>query len=279
MKVVISAGGKGTRLLPATKELPKEMLPILIKEEGRLVLKPIMQHIFEELFEIGFREFCFIVGRGKRAIEDHFTSDYDLLNELQETNKEKIADIMEKLYRQIDNSLIITINQPKPIGFGDAIYRARVFTKGEPFILHAGDDIILSKNNDHINRLIHIHDKYSSDVTFFVEEINDPRQYGVIGGVEVEDGIYKVLNVVEKPTQPHSNLAIIAIYIFNPCIYEAIKLTQPDHNHEIQLADALNILLDQKKVLYAIKLRPDEKRIDIGTPESYLKMLKTTGSQ
>jgi len=276
-KAVIPAAGKGTRLLPVTKEIPKEMLPIFCRDLNKnLLLKPMLQQVFEELYSFGIREFCFIVGRGKRAIEDHFTSNYDLTEDLRKRKKDNLAAMMEAFYKKIDDSTIVLINQPNSIGFGDAVYRAKIFTQGEPFILHAGDDLILSERNNHIKKLVSAFDNYSADIIFYVENVEDPRQYGVIKGNEVNQNLIRVTEIIEKPLIPPSNLAIIALYVFNPLIYEAIEKIKPDEKGELQLADALQVMLTEGRRVFALKLESHEKRVDIGTPKTYLEMLKTT---
>jgi len=274
-KAVIPAGGLGTRLLPVTKELPKEMMPIFIKDKkGRILFKPIMQQIYEELYDYGIRDFCFIVRPGKRAISDYFTSDYQFSDELKTQNKEDLAEILNSFYKKIDNSSICFVNQPKPIGFGDAVYRAKPITGNEPFFLHAGDDFIISKNNRHLEEITKTFSKYNSDATFFVEEVEDPRNYGVITGKEIEKNVILVTDLVEKPLVPPSKLAVIAIYIFKPNIYNALEKVKPDIDGQIQLATALQLMIEDGKELIAIKLQKGEKRIDIGTPQSYLNSLK-----
>jgi len=274
MKVVIPAAGLGTRLLPVTKEIPKEMLPIFIKNSnGKTEVKPAIQLIFEELFDFGCREFCFIVGRGKRALEDHFSTDYNFVRQLKEKNKDDIAGHIEEFYRKIDDSTIVYINQPKPMGFGDAVYRAKVFTQNEPFIMHAGDDVIMSHKNDHFRRLEKSFQELDADAIFFVEEMADPREYGVIQGDEVSKNLYKIKEVFEKPKKPPTNLASIAVYMLKPIIYKALENVQPDINSEIQFADAIKTLLDWDCKVYAIKINKDEKRLDIGNPNSYMKVL------
>lgn len=275
-KAVIPAAGLGTRLLPITKELPKEMLPIVaLMKNGQPCLKPMLQTIFEQLYDSGFREFAFIVGRGKRAIEDHFSPDENFIQNLEDKNKEDLACELEGFYSKINNSTLVFINQPKPKGFGDAVNRAAIFTGNENFLMQAGDDLIISKNNNHLKRAVQIFEKYDADTLFLVEEVQDPRAYGVITGEEVKPGVFQVTNIIEKPRKPPSNLAIIALYIFKPIIYKAISEVQPDKNGEIQLADALKILLEGDCKVYGLKLNPAEKRVDIGTAESYLAMLKS----
>jgi len=275
-KVVIPAAGFGSRLLPMTKELPKEMLPVFVFDnEGQLYLKPMIQMIFEQFYDIGFREFEFIVGRGKRAIEDHFTCDEDFLEILKANKKFEIEARLSNFYSKVNNSSIVFVNQPKPKGFGDAIYRAWSFTKNEPFLMQAGDDIVISKNSKHIMNLIDVFEKYKADAAFLVEPIENPSKYGVILGKEVESNVIKVEKVFEKPKNPPSNLASIAVYAFQPSIYKAIENVKPDNNGEIQLADAIQGLLDSNRNVYALKLQSTERRIDVGTPESYLESIKS----
>jgi UTP--glucose-1-phosphate uridylyltransferase len=275
-KAVIPAAGLGTRLLPITKEMPKEMLPIVaLMRNGQPCLKPMLQAIFEQLYDASFREFAFIVGRGKRAIEDHFSPDEDFIHNLEDKNKEDLACELQEFYNKINNSTIVFINQPKPKGFGDAVNRAAIFTGNQNFLMQAGDDLILSRSNSHLIRAIQIFEKYNADTLFLVEEVQDPGNYGVITGKEIKPGIFQVTSIVEKPKKPPSNLAIIALYFFKPVIYEAISEVEPDKNGEIQLADALKILVEWNCKVYGLKLGPAEKRVDIGTVESYLTVLKS----
>jgi len=275
MKVVIPAAGLGTRLLPITKELPKEMLPLFFKgKDDKVHLKPMLQAIFEQLYAEGFREFGFIVGRGKRAIEDHFTPDYDFVEYLKNKNKQELSGELQEFYRKISDSTIVFINQPKPKGFADAVYQAKIFTQNEPFLMHAGDDFVFSRNNRHLKRLMKIFEQRNADVAFLVEEVEDPQKYGVVIGKEVKPYLFEVENVIEKPKKPISKLAVIALYVFKPVIYEGIEKAKPDERGEMQLADAIQALLKRQCKIYALKLRPGERRIDIGTPETYLETLK-----
>jgi UTP--glucose-1-phosphate uridylyltransferase len=275
-KAVIPAAGLGTRLLPITKELPKEMLPIVAPmKNGQLCLKPMLQAIFEQLYSTGFREFAFIVGKGKRAIEDHFTPDEDFIRYLKTKNKENLAQELQDFYDKINNSNILFINQPKPKGFGDAVARASIFTGNEKFLMQAGDDLIISKNNNHLKRAIEAFEKYGADTLFLVEEVPDPRNYGVMTGEEIKSNLFQVTSIIEKPKKPPSNLAIVALYIFKPAIYKAINDVKPDKNGEIQLADALKLLIEWNCKVYGLKLNSSEKRVDIGTAESYIAMLKS----
>ena len=274
-KVVIPAAGLGTRLLPMTKEFPKEMLPLFFKgKDDKVHLKPMLQAIFEQLYDEGFREFGFIVGRGKRAIEDHFTPDYSFVEYLKNKNKPELAGELQEFYRKISDSTMVFINQPKPEGFADAVYQAKIFTQNEPFLMHAGDDFVFSRNNRHLKRLIKIFEQRNADVSFLVEEVEDPRKYGVMIGNEIKPYVFKVRSVIEKPKKPPSNLAVIALYIFKPIIYEAIEKIKPDKSGEIQLTNAIQLLLNWGSEAYALKLRPGERRVDIGIPETYLETLR-----
>ena len=276
-KAVIPAAGLGTRLLPITKELPKEMLPVVaLSKKGELCLKPMLQAVFEQLYGADFREFAFIVGRGKRAIEDHFSPDESFIQNLRNKNKKSPAEELQEFYEKINNSSIVFINQPKPKGFGDAVGRAALFTGEEKFLIQAGDDLIISKNNNHLKRAAKTFEEYDADAIFLLEEVSDPRKYGVITGKEIKPGIFKVASIIEKPLMPLSNLAIVALYIFKPIIYEAIKKVKPDKNGEIQLTDALKLLVAWNCQVYGLKLKSNERRIDIGTAESYLEMLRST---
>lgn len=274
MKVVIPAAGLGTRLLPATKEFPKEMLPLFLKQNNEICLKPMLQAVFEQLYVFGFREFGIIVGRGKRAIEDHFMVDKNFVEYLKNGNKAMLADRLLNFYEKLNNSAIFFINQPEPKGFGDAVYRAKTFTGNEPFLVHAGDDLILSPENDYLRRLMITFKDYQADALFLVEEVEDPRKYGVIVGDEVKSGVFKVKEVYEKPLKPLSNLAIVAIYIFKPTIHRAIEKTAPNISGEVQLTDAISLLLKWQCAVYAVRLKENEERIDIGSPETYLETLK-----
>jgi len=275
LKAVITAAGLGTRLLPATKEMPKEMLPLFtLSSVGLITLKPVIQIVFESLYNAGIRDFCFVVGRGKRVLEDYFTPDYSFDKLLRTRGLVNKAEELLEFYKAIESSRIFFVNQPEPKGFGDAVLRAKAFVSNEPFILHAGDDVVLSENSSHVQKLINVFNKYLADSVFLVEEIEDPRQYGVIIGKTVNNhDIVKVLDIVEKPRRPPSNLAVIAIYMFKPKIFNYLEEVKPDEKGEIQLTTAIKMLVDNGGEVYAVKLKPDERRLDVGTPNNYWKAL------
>lgn len=274
-KAVIPAAGLGTRLLPTTKELPKEMMPIFVKlKSGLIVLKPTLQIIFESLFNTGIREFCFIVGRGKRAIEDHFTPDYNFLEYLRKKGKEEIADDLEKFYDMIEKSTIVWINQPEPKGFGDAVHKAKPFVEDEPFLVHAGDALILSKNNTHIKKLVHYFNSKEMCAIFLLKEVDNPKIYGVIEPKSIENELIEVKSIVEKPEKPPSKLAVIPIYIFDPIIFKALEVTEPGKRGEIELTDAIQKIIDWGFKVYALKPSEDHLWLDIGNPYNYWRALK-----
>lgn len=274
MKCVLTVAGLGTRLLPLTKELPKEMLPIYSESpQHELVLKPILQVIFESLFQYKIRDFCFVVGRTKRSVEEHFTPDIDLLEQLRKTKKKKLVKIMDDFFKKLEKSSIVFTYQPKPIGFGDAIYRGKKFVGNENFLLHAGDDIVISKNNAHLYRLENAFKKYDAEIACLIEDVENPSEYGVVNGKILEKGILEINEIQEKPKKPKSKHAIIAIYIFKPSIFKYLREAEDISNPELQLAEAFNIALKKKAKIIGVVLKNNEKRIDIGTPDSYSKVL------
>jgi len=266
-KAVITAAGLGTRLLPATKEIPKEMLPVFGRgSSGQIFLKPLIQVVFEQLFDAGIRDFLFIVGRGKRTIEDHFTTDSGFLDYLRKIGKDCYADELESFYRKIEESVIVFLNQPEPRGFGDAVLRARDLID-ETFIVHAGDTYMVSENLDHIRLPLTIHERYNASATLLVMEVDDPRPYGVIGGGAVEGDVWSVERLEEKPERPWSRLAILPLYVFEPEIFEALAETLPGKGGEVQLTDGIGRLIQRGGKVVAVKLPENSPRLDIGSPE------------
>lgn len=278
MKCVLTVAGLGTRLLPLTKETPKEMLPIYSKsKKGKLILKPILQVIYESLYEYKINEFCFVTGRTKRAVRDHFKPDYGLVNFLKKQNKTELADTLNDFFLKVKRSHISFIYQPKPIGFGDAIFRSKKFVGNDNyFLLHAGDDIVISKNNDHLRRLENGFLKHRADIALLLEKVKDPSKYGVVSGPYLEKGILQINSMVEKPKNPPSKNAIIAIYLFKPIIFKYLmEAKKTENNPEMQLAKAFNIALERGSKMIGVFLKKDEKRIDVGTPETYSKVLSS----
>jgi UTP--glucose-1-phosphate uridylyltransferase len=272
-KAVITAGGIGTRLLPFTKEFPKEMLPVFHKEDGEILVKPLLQVSFELLYNIGIREFCFIVGRGKRSIEDHFSPDIAYLQYLKSKNSPHVKHL-EKFYSMIENSEIVWKNQPYPLGFGDAVLKAKSFVGSDNFIVWAGDDYIHSPNNNFIKGIISTLEEYKAKAVLSAERVPNPERFGVIVGKFINNDLHKVLQIIEKPKNPPSNLTAVAIYAFSPEIFKALEEIPFGVNGEKQLTDAIQKLIEWNHDVFAKELGEDETRIDIGTPESYKNALE-----
>jgi UTP--glucose-1-phosphate uridylyltransferase len=279
-KVIIPAAGLGTRLFPATKEQPKEMLPIFANSSTNgILVEPVVQLVFEQLYEAGLREFCFVVGRGKRGIEDHFTPDANCIRTLEGLGKSGQATDLEKFYEKLNSSTIMWVNQPEAKGFGNAVLMAQPFVQNEYCLVHAGDSCIISKNMDYLKRLLNTYERFEADAAFIVLEIENPKQYGIVEGEEVEAGIIKVKRVVEKPDKPATNLAIMAMYIFRPNIFKALESTEPGKNGEIQLTDAIQKLVNLGLRVYAVKLDAGYSHLDIGSPQRYWEALELSHKQ
>jgi len=278
LKAVILAAGFGTRLLPVTKETPKVMLPLFAAGKARkLCLKPVSQLVFEQLHDVGFREFCFVVGRGKFVIRDYFTPDQGFINSLKENNKREQSVEMEEFYKRVSDSTITFVNQPETKGTGDAVYRARSFTADEPFLLHMGDDLVLSRENSHLKRLIATFENRKADAAFLVAKVPDPQVYGVVEGKQIAMGLIQVSNIVYQPEKTQSNLSDLTAYILKPNIFPVVENVKPlKKNGEVSLIPAIQKLIDKKGKVYAVKLEPNEKRIDIGDAVKYREALNTT---
>jgi len=279
-KVIIPAAGLGTRLFPATKEQPKEMLPIFSKTvHGDMAVKPVVQLVFEQLYDSGLREFCYIVGRGKRGIEDHFTPDTACIRNLEGMGKNGQASDLECFYNKLETSTTMWVNQPEPKGFGNAVLMAQPFVQNESCLVHAGDSFIISEKMDYIKRLLDAYERIHADAAFLVLEIENPKQYGIVEGTEEEPGIIRVCSVVEKPEKPKTNLAIMAMYVFHPIIFKALEAIKPGKNGEIQLTDAIQKLIDWGLKVYAVKLGSGYAHMDIGSPERYWEALELSYKQ
>jgi UTP--glucose-1-phosphate uridylyltransferase len=274
-KVIIPAAGLGTRLFPATKEQPKEMLPIFsATSNGDAAVKPVLQTVFEQLYNAGLREFCYVVGRGKRSIEDHFTPDSNCIKTLEGMRRNGQAADLEDFYEKLKTSTIMWVNQPEPKGFGNAVLMAQPFVQNERCLVHAGDSLIISKDMDYVKKLINAYERLNADAAFIVLEIDNPKQYGIVEGDEIESGILRVKSVIEKPEKPATNLAIMAMYVFHPVIFKALEATKPGRFGEIQLTDAIQKLIDWGLSVYAVKLDKSYAHLDIGSPERYWEALE-----
>ena len=263
-------------MLPATKEQPKEMLPIFSRTvKNSLCLKPVIQLIFEQLYAFKLRQFCFIIGRGKRALEDYFTPDYNNINQLKLRGKDGIALELQLLDEKIRSSKLVWINQLEQKGFGDAVLQSEVFVSGEDFLVHAGDTYIGS-NGSHLERLLNAFEKFEADAAFAVRIVEDPRQFGVVRSKKLASNIFQVIEAIEKPEKPPTNYAIMPIYIFKSKIFHFLKLTKPDKKGEIQLTDGIQGIIEAGLKVIAVNLKKEELWLDIGTPRLYWEALKTS---
>lgn len=257
-KAVFPAAGLGTRFLPATKASPKEMLPI--------VDKPMIQYAVEEAEACGIKEYIIVTGKSKRAIEDHF----DYAFQLEETLKGKGKnDLLEEVQRLARHQLAY-IRQGMPLGLGHAIHCAKPFVNDEPFAVILSDDII-DPDDKLLAEMIKISHKHQATV-LALQKVpkKDIHRYGVIAGKEVKKNVFKITDMVEKPSAEDapSDMAIIGRYILTPDIFKIIEKTGPGKGGEIQLTDALKILL-KKKPVYGYLF--EGKRYDGGDKLGYLK--------
>lgn len=267
MKCVITAAGKGVRLLPITKELPKEMMPIFTKIYGNnRVVIPLLQYIFEQLYAINIRDYCFVVGREKRSIEDHFTPHDTYLRDLSGEYKALIS----KFYERLQKSHLVWINQNRPQGFGDAVRLTERYIRGDDFIVHAGDVAILSRTRHPVLRLIDVANN-NPDVSavLLCKKVKDSKRYGVPKLEKISDSYYYVKEVEEKPLKPKSNFGILPMYYFKSDIFDCLKKIKRGKGNEYQLTDAIQKLIDNNKKIIAIPITENEIEIDVGTVKSY----------
>jgi len=243
MKAIIPAAGLGTRFLPVTKSQPKEMLPV--------VDKPVIQYVVEEAAAAGAEAILIITGRGKRAIEDHFDRSIeleDLLERMGNTHKlrevRNISELADVFY----------VRQKRPRGLGHAVLCGAPFTGNEPFFVMLGD--VLVPHSDCLPKLAEVHERYGGSVLAVTPvEQQYVSRYGVIGGVEVEPGVFKLTDLIEKPpvNEAPSNLAIFGRYLLTPKVMEILPKIDPGRGNEIQLTDALRELLRHEDI-YAVTM-------------------------
>ncbi len=245
MKAIIPAAGLGTRFLPATKSTPKEMLPV--------VDKPCIQYVVEEAVAAGVEDILIIAGRRKRAIEDHFDRVIELEYQLASNGKRAMLDAVR---HATDLGNVFYTRQGDPRGLGHAVMCGAPFTAEEPFIVLLGD--VLVPTNDLLPRLIEVYERTGASV-IAVQEVakEDVSSYGVIAGKEVEPGVWKVADLVEKPPaeMAPSNLAIFGRYLLTPAVMRILPEIEPGAGGESQLTDALHRLLEEEE-MYAVVVEP-----------------------
>lgn len=258
-KAIIPAAGLGTRFLPATKAMPKEMLPI--------VDKPTIQYIVEEAIESGIEDIIIVTGKGKRAIEDHFDNSFELEQSLLEKGKIELLNEVQKSSKMVD---IHYIRQKEAKGLGHAIWCARKFIGNEPFAVLLGDDIVQA-DKPCLKQMIEQYDRYKSSI-IGVQTVteNEVSRYGIVDGKEIHDRLFNVLNLVEKPKKEDapSNIAIMGRYILSPKIFNILENQKPGAGGEIQLTDAI-AELNKMEVVYAYNFLG--VRYDVGEKLGFIK--------
>lgn len=268
-KAIVPVAGLGTRLLPATKSMPKEMLPV-----GR---KPVVQYVAEELQAAGIPQVLLITGRRKQAIEDHFDADPELAAAIQRAGNERL--LADLAYTNGGTRFFYT-RQAEPRGLGDAVLYGAEFVGNAPCVVSLGDSIITGeREGETLRALVACHVASGACATILVEDVpaDEAYRYGIVapaGPADPPPGEpFRLRDIVEKPragTAP-SLLAVAARYVFNPDIFEALRQTSVDSRGELQLTDAIRLLIQWGRPVYAWRLRPGERRYDIGNFESYFR--------
>lgn len=261
---VVPVAGQGTRMLPATKSQPKEMLPV-----GR---KPVVQYVVEELVASGIRRLLLVTGPGKTAIENHFDINWELIQNLREGGKEEL--LAELAFERQPHVNYYYTRQRRQLGLGHAVLCARDMVGQQPFVVALGDSIIgLHAQSRVVQSMIEIFEQRHADAVIAFEEVPEAEvsQYGIAAPLGPVSDVFEVRDLVEKPSRAEapSRLAIAARYVCSPAIFGLLAQTQPGKGGEIQLTDAFRLLLKEGGKVLGVRLRPDETRYDIGNFESY----------
>ena len=259
-KLVIPVAGLGTRFLPATKAQPKEMLPV--------VDKPIIQYVVEDAVRAGITDIIMVTGPSKRAVEDHFSPNYELINLLKKQGKEDIA---EKVKKIADLANFTFIRQKGPYGNGTPVLCAKNLIGNEPFAVMWGDEFFYAPKKSQLQQLIEVYEKYGDPViTTYEVDDEGTTKYGIIDALEVEKGVYQVKKIVEKPgpEKAPSRLATLGGFIFTPDIFDALEKTKIGRGNELWLSDANEKVL-KKRPIYAKLV--DGIYYDTGSKFGYIK--------
>ncbi len=263
---VVPVAGLGTRLLPATKSQPKEMLPV-----GR---KPVVQYVVEELNRVGVNRVLFITGSGKTSIENHFDLNLELTQSLREDGKENL--LSELSYERVDLQYFYT-RQRQLLGLGHAVLCAEPFVGNNPFVVALGDSIIgMHAESKIVDKMKICFREKGADAVIAFEEVpaDEVFQYGIAKPKGKTDSeIFEIDDLIEKPSVKESpgNLAVAARYVLAPSVFEALKNTKPGAGGEIQLTDAIRLLIQNGGKVYGVRLKENEKRYDIGNFDSYFR--------
>jgi UTP--glucose-1-phosphate uridylyltransferase len=259
---VIPVAGLGTRLLPATKSQPKEMLPV-----GR---KPVVQYVVEELTRVGITRVLFVTGPGKASIENHFDRNAELIQTLRESGKEELLAALE--FERSTAQYFYT-RQRELLGLGHAVSCARSFVGNQPFVVALGDSIIgMHAESDVVRRMTRLYQEREAAAVIAFEEVphDEVSRYG-IAKPKRDDDLFEIEDLIEKPSprEAPSNLAIAARYVLSPAIFEALAQTRRGKGGEIQLTDAIRSVIRNGGRAYGVRLSADERRYDIGNFEAY----------
>ncbi|EDK28215.1 UTP-glucose-1-phosphate uridylyltransferase [Vibrionales bacterium SWAT-3] len=258
-KCLFPAAGYGTRFLPATKSMPKEMMPV--------VNKPLIEYGVEEAIEAGMDGMCIVTGRGKHSIMDHFDKNYELEHQISGTNKE---DLLINIRETIEAANFTYIRQREMKGLGHAILTGRELVGDEPFAVVLADDLCVNEQQGVLAQMVALYKQFRCSIVA-VQEVpeEETHKYGVISGELIKDDLFRVDDMVEKPEQgtAPSNLAIIGRYILTPDIFELIEQTEPGKGGEIQITDAL---LKQAKAGCVLAYKFKGQRFDCGSVEGYI---------
>ncbi len=258
-KCLFPVAGYGTRFLPATKSMPKEMLPV--------VNKPLVQYAVEEAVEAGLTEIAFVTGRSKRSIEDHFDKSYELEHQIAGSGKERYLTGIRKI---MDSCTFSYTRQREMKGLGHAILTGRTLIGEEPFAVVLSDDLCINQEEAVLTQMVKLYKQFRCSIVA-IEEVppEETNKYGVIAGEEMKEGLYRVHDMVEKPKPEDapSNLAIIGRYILTPDIFDILEKTPPGKNGEIQITDAL---LTQAKDGCVLAYKFRGKRFDCGSVDGFI---------
>lgn len=259
-KCLFPVAGYGTRFLPATKSMPKEMLPV--------VNKPLVQYGVEEALDAGLREISFVTGRGKRAIADHFDISYELEHQISGTSKEKYLDSIRSV---LEKGRFAMTRQREMKGLGHAILTGELLVGNEPFGVILSDDLCINEAGDGVmTQMVRLFKQFRCSIVAVQEVPMDQiEKYGVIAGQSLKDGLYRVDNMVEKPKQSEapSNLAIIGRYILTPDIFDILRDTPPGKNGEVQITDAL---MTQARSGCVMAYKFEGRRFDCGAVDGFV---------
>ncbi len=260
---VVPVAGRGTRLLPLAKSQPKEMLPV-----GR---KPVVQYVVEELARCGIGRLLFVTGPGKTAIENHFDIDAELIEHLRATGKEEL--LRELAFEREELEYFYT-RQRRQLGLGHAVLCARPVVGDQAFVVALGDSIIgLHAQSQVVRTMIELFESSRADAVIALQEVPhaDVVRYGIAQPKDGEGEVFELADLIEKPSvdEAPSNLAVAARYVFSPAIFDCLEKTQPGKGDEIQLTDAIRMLIRNGRKVLGVRLTPEEPRFDIGSFESY----------